>query len=113
LLEAPMPFERIPSEPYSLDSRLRQIQSSADRVLAQMRTGAPRPPMLMALRQLQADGSRLRHIPAAGRTSAPVPIAHLLAGDTARVGPVRATATPDNQAPARRPLGAPIPADTI
>jgi len=113
LLEARMPFEWIPSEQYSLESRLRQIQSSADRVLAQMRTGAPRPQMLMGLRQLRADVARLRQIVAAGGTSAPVPIEQLLAGDTARVGPVRATATPDNQAPARRPLGAPIPADTI
>ncbi|MGH7465600.1 MAG: hypothetical protein ACREK1_10535, partial [Longimicrobiales bacterium] len=36
LLEARMPFEWIPSENYSLESKLRQIQSSADRVLAQL-----------------------------------------------------------------------------
>jgi len=110
LLEARMPFEWIADERYSLESRLRQIQSSADRVMAQVRTGAPRTQMLHDLRQLRTDVARLRQTVAAGGTEAPVPVERLLAGDTALDrGPAPPTATPDNQAPPRRPLGTPIP----
>lgn len=113
LLEARMPFEWIPSENYSLESRLRQIQSSADRVLAQVRTGTPRPIMLQDLRTLRSEVARLRQLVAAGGTTAPTPIDMLLAGDTTGrgAGPGSAGATPDvpQRAAPRRPLGTPIP----
>ena len=66
LLEARMPFEWIPAESYSLESKLRQIQSSADRILAQLRTAAPRQQMLQDLRALRTDVARLRQMVAAG-----------------------------------------------
>lgn len=112
LLEARMPFEWIPAEHYSLESKLRQIQSSADRVLAQVRTGTPRPIMLQDLRMLRTDVARLRQRVAAGGTQAPPPIEQLLARDTTGrgSGPGAAGATPDTPpAGPRRPLGTPIP----
>lgn len=113
LLESRMPFEWIPSERYSLESRLRQIQSSADRVLAQVRTGTPRPIMLQDLRTLRSEVAQLRQIVAAGGTSAPIPVERLLAADTtgSGAGPAPVGATPDvpQRAAPRRPLGTPIP----
>jgi hypothetical protein len=111
LLEARMPFEWIPTEQYSLESRLRQIQSSADRVHAQIRTAAPRAQMLHDLRMLRTDVARLRQTVAAGGTAAPIPVDRLLAGDTARIiGPAGPSATPDNAGGAR-PLGTPVRTD--
>lgn len=114
LLEARMPFEWIPSDRYSLESRLRQIQSSADRVMAQVRTGAPRTQMLQDLRVLRTDVARLRQTVAAGGTQAPVPVERLLSGDTAelRGPPAPASGTPDNQSNPQRPLGTPLRNDT-
>jgi hypothetical protein len=110
LLEARLPFEWIPTEQYSVQSRLRQIQSRADRVLAQLVTGAPREPMLRELRELRDDVVQLRRTIAAGGTRAPPPIEVLLQyGDTAARG------RPGGQAPAApaqptgpRPIGTPI-----
>ncbi|HEX6134313.1 MAG TPA: hypothetical protein VFZ24_10120 [Longimicrobiales bacterium] len=113
LLEARMPFEWIPSERYSLESRLRQIQSSADRVMAQVRVRTPRMQMLQDLRLLRTDVARLRQTVAAGGTQAPAPIDRLLAGDTAVIrSPAPAAGTPDNQSRGARPLGTPISRDT-
>jgi hypothetical protein len=114
LLEARMPFEWIPSEQYSLESKLRQIQSSADRVLSQLRTGAPRPQMLNDLRLLRTSVAVLRQIVAAGGTDQPVPVARLLSGDTAAgaMGPIAPRGAPDQAAPSGpRPLGTPLPPD--
>lgn len=114
LLEARMPFEWIPSQDYSLESKLRQIQSSADRVLAQLRTAAPRPQMLQELRNLRADVAMLRQTVAAGGESAPVAVDRLLSGDTAMIieGAVTPTGTPDTQpAAAPPPLGTPVRQD--
>jgi hypothetical protein len=109
LLEARPPFEWIASEQYSLESRLRQIQSALDRVLAQLQTGAPRDTMLRDLRVLRTDVVRLRQTLAAGGTRAPPSIHQLLRGDTARPPPVRGGATPDPPVPSGpRPLGTPV-----
>jgi hypothetical protein len=109
LLEARMPFEWIPSENYSLESRLRQVQSTADRILAQVRTGSSRPVMLQDLRSLRGEVARLRQTVAAGGTNAPIPVDRLLAGDTT-AGPPPAGAAPDSpvRRGAPRPLGEPI-----
>lgn len=111
LLEARMPFEWIPAESYSLESKLRQIQSSADRILAQLRTGAPRQQMLQDLRALRTDVARLRQTVAAGGAPAPVPVERLLSGDTANVttSPITPSGTPDTQRPSGpTPLGTPV-----
>ena len=109
LLEARMPFEWIPSESYSLESRLRQIQSSADRILAQLRSAAPRQQVLQNLRELRSDVARLRQIAAQGGTTAPVPVSRLLSGDTAiyHAAPLTPSSSPDApRGPA--PLGTPV-----
>ncbi|HEX6307227.1 MAG TPA: hypothetical protein VFZ69_03505 [Longimicrobiales bacterium] len=111
LLEARMPFEWIPAEQYSLESRLRQIQSSADRVMAQVRVRVPRTQMLQDLRLLRTDVARLRQIVAAGGTAAPTAVERLLAGDTAEIRPAPPASTPDNQPRGPRPLGTPLPPD--
>lgn len=112
LLEARMPFEWITAEQYSLESKLRQIQSGADRVNAQVRTGVPRIQMLQDLRSLRSDVARLRQTIAGGGTTAPVPVSQLLSGDTAAgiVRPMDVTGQPDNPA-GPRPLGTPVRTD--
>jgi hypothetical protein len=107
LLEARQPFQWITQEQYSLESRLRQVQSSADRILAQLVTGAPRDTMLLDLRELRAEVVRLRAVVARGGTRAPPPLERLLRADTA-------TGAPRPRAPATaptgpRPLGTPVP----
>jgi hypothetical protein len=119
LLEARLPFEWIAQEQYSLQSRLRQIQSRADRVLAQLETAAPRDTMLMDLHGLHSDVARLREAVAQGGTRAPPPIHRLLTGggDTAGVGERRQRLQQQQgtEAPAQptqptgpRPLGTPV-----
>lgn len=114
LLEASLPFEWIPGDQYSLQSRLRQIQSAADRILAQLDTGAPREPMLEELRALRSDVISLRATVAEGGTRAPPPIERLLRfGDTTFVRPAAAGTGPA-PAPGPRgplPIGTPIPED--
>lgn len=116
LLEASLPFEWIPDEQYSLESRLRQIQSAADRILAQLETGAPREPMLAELRALRNDVVGLRETIARGGTRAPPPIERLLRfGDTAAAGAGTAgpPAAPGPRPPTGpQPLGTPRP-DTL
>jgi hypothetical protein len=112
LLEARMPFEWIPSDRYSIESRLRQIQSSADRVRAQLRTAAPRAQMLQDLRTLRADVARLRQTIAAGGTDAPIPVDRLLRGDTAALGgQISPSGAPDQPNRSARPLGTPVRTD--
>lgn len=110
LLEARQPFEWIPGAQYSLESRLRQVQSSADRVLAQLETGAPRDTMLNDLRALRMEVVQLREIIAQGGTAAPPPLDRLLRGaDTMRRAiPTGGTGQPG--APTGpRPIGTPLP----
>jgi hypothetical protein len=108
LLEARQPFEWIPDAQYSLESRLRQVQSSADRIMAQLETGAPRDTMLIDLRALRTEVLHLRELVSRGGTAAPPPLERLLrAADTMR----RAVPT-GGGAPAAptgpQPLGAPV-----
>lgn len=107
LLEARMPFEWIAAEDYSIQSRLRQIQSAADRVLAQTQASFEREVVLNDLRILRDDVADLRSSIAAGGTRAPPTIEALL-GDT--VGSGRQPAQPaTTQAPRRSgPLGTPV-----
>jgi hypothetical protein len=111
LLEARLPFEWFAHEQYSLQSRLRQIQSMADRVLAMQETGAPRDAMLTDLRLLRTEVVRLRQAVAQGGTRAPPPIHRLLVGDTVGAGEVRAGAAgsvPAGPPSGPQPIGAPV-----
>jgi hypothetical protein len=87
LLEARMPFEWIPGEQYRLGSRLRQLQSTADRVLAMQETGRPRDSVVAELQLLYDQVRRAQAIVAAGGTVAPPDIHQLLrAADPAGAG---------------------------
>lgn len=108
LLEARLPFEWLTAEQYSLESRLRQIQSLADRVLAQLNTGTPRDTVLLELRLLRGEVLRLRETVAQGGGRAPTPLRELLA-DTARL---RRPVTPTEPAAAPAATRTPVPLGT-
>lgn len=97
LLEARQPFEWIAADQYSVQARLRQIQSGADRVMAQLQTSAPRDSMLHDLRALRADVLYLRQAISQGGGRAPVPLQQLLAADSLGRRPVP---PPESDAPA-------------
>lgn len=112
LLEARMPFQWLAAEDYSIESRLRQVQSMADRVLAQMQMSASRDTMLSDLQSLHEDVVGLRRSIAAGGRRAP-PTIHALLNDSAadgRTPPPGGGAAPDPATPGRSgPLGRPVP----
>jgi hypothetical protein len=115
LLEARLPFEWIPDQQYSLGSRLRQIQSHADRVLAQLETGVQRDSVLDELRALREDVVRVRQLVAQGGTRAPPSIERLLEAGRDPEAARRAAQAAAAQAAAPgapAPLGTPIPPDT-
>jgi len=116
LLEARAPFEWLTSERYSVEARLRQIQSSADRVRAQVQTAAPREIMLQDLRTLRNEVVQLRQALTKGGTRAPPDIHQLLASDTVRLRPGAgaegaAPAAPSGPQPLGTPIAAPPPGD--
>lgn len=78
LLDSRIPFEWLSNEEYSLNARLRQIQSMADRVQAQIRSRAARQNMLADAETLRADVIRLRAEIAEGGGAAPPPLDELL-----------------------------------
>lgn len=78
LLDSRIPFEWLSNEEYSLNARLRQIQSMADRVQAQIRSRAARTNMLEDATALRADVIRLRAEIAEGGGAAPPPLIELL-----------------------------------
>jgi len=86
LLETRRPFEWIPDARYFVDSRLRQVQAEADRILAQFQSGAPRDTVLAAVRAMAAEVASLREELAGPGAAAPPPLQRLLAGDTAGQG---------------------------
>lgn len=86
LLETRRPFEWIPDERYLVDSRLRQVQAEADRILAQFQSATPRDTVLAAVRALAGEVARLREDLAGPGTAAPPSLERLLAGDTAGTG---------------------------
>jgi len=79
LLETRLPFQWLSGENYGLDSRLRQIQARADRVVAQIRGAAARDSVVSDVRALHQDVSDLRAAIAAGGTRAPPALEQLLA----------------------------------
>jgi hypothetical protein len=117
LLEARLPFEWIPDQQYSLGSRLRQIQSHADRVLAQLETGVQRDTVLDELRSLREEVVRVRQLVAQGGTRAPPHIDRLLeAGRDPQAAQRAAQAAAAAAQPAAprgpAPIGTPVPPDT-
>lgn len=86
LLETRRPFQWIPDERYLVDSRLRQIQAEADRILAQFQSGVPRDTVLAAIRGLAAEVAGLREDLTRPGAAAPPSLEQLLAGDTAGQG---------------------------
>jgi hypothetical protein len=94
LLETRLPFEWLSTENYGLDSRLRQIQALADRVIAQLRSSAPRDSLHADVATLLTVVGDLRAAIAEGGTRAPPSLEQLLS---------------DFEANRRRPPPAPRP----
>jgi hypothetical protein len=80
LLETRFPFEWLRTGGYSVQARVRQIQSLADRIESLLSTGAPRDSALAELRRLRLDVLGLRRDLAQGGTGRPVSLDRLLAG---------------------------------
>jgi hypothetical protein len=112
LLEARLPFEWIATQQYSLEARLRQIQSLADRVLAMLETGVPRDTVLSELELLRGQVAQVQETIARGGTRAPPHIHQLLqAGDTAGTGARRQfqqQQRQEQQPAAPAPIGSPV-----
>lgn len=107
LLEARMPFEWLDDQDYSVQARLRQIQSAADRVMARIRTDVDGAQTMTDLRGLREDVVALRRAIARGGTRAPPDIHALLASDTVRQPTQRPAARDTPTGP--RPIGEPLP----
>lgn len=82
LLETRVPFEWIANERYLVDSRIRQIQADADRIMAQVQSGVNRDTVLAAVATLAAQVNGLRQALQQNGGPAPPSIEELLAADT-------------------------------
>jgi hypothetical protein len=78
LLETQLPFAWLSAESYSLEARLRQIQSRVDRIEALRTGGARREDVAEVVLELRADVVRLETELAAGGSPAPTPVGALL-----------------------------------
>jgi hypothetical protein len=78
LLETRLPFEWLDAENYGLDARLRQIQGLGDRVVAQLRSGAPDDSLRADVANLRNDVRDLRAAIAEGGRRAPPSLEQLL-----------------------------------
>jgi hypothetical protein len=77
LLEPRLPFQRL-RDGYRLDARLRQIQALGDRMLAQLRTGAPHDSLMADARALRQDVIQLRTEIRQGGAPERIPLDRLL-----------------------------------
>lgn len=93
LLDSRIPFDWLEASRYSVGSRLRQIQSLADRIVAQVQSRAPRAEVIADAEALRRDVGRLRAELAKGGGAAPPPLRELMTRDT--VGVRRAPARQD------------------
>ena len=85
LLESHLPFAWLEDQNYSVDARLRQIQSVADRVVARIRSSGREEELTADVESLRAEIRTLRAGLARGGTAAPIPIERILTQlDTAR-----------------------------
>jgi hypothetical protein len=79
LLESAPPFPWLATN-YSVDTRLRQLQALADRVVAQLRRDAPRERVLRDVAALHKQVVELQEELAQGGIDPPVPLDSLFAG---------------------------------
>lgn len=79
LLEAQLPFTWLATGPYHLESKVRQIQALADRVVAEMRSGIDRPTLTREVTALRNDVIALRRALALGGGNPPPSLDSLLA----------------------------------
>lgn len=82
LLETEMPFSWLKNA-YSLDSYVRQIQALADRLIAQMRSGANRDVLIAETTELRRKVISVRQALALGGGKPPLPLDSLLAAHPA------------------------------
>ncbi|MGH7578005.1 MAG: hypothetical protein ACREM1_23145 [Longimicrobiales bacterium] len=87
LLDSRMPFDWLEAGNYSVGARLRQIQSLADRVAAQIQSRAPRANVLVEARDLERIVRELRVGLAQGGTGAPPSLSELLSADSVTARP--------------------------
>lgn len=80
LLETRFPFQWLKNEPYSVESKLRQIQSLADRIVAEVRSGMATDSITPDVALLQSQVAALRKALQAGGGQAPPTLERLLAG---------------------------------
>jgi hypothetical protein len=78
LLETRLPFAWISAESYSVEARLRQIQSMADRIGAMRAGGARNEEVLAEVEALRVAVAGLRSDLVTGGTEAPPPVEQLL-----------------------------------
>jgi hypothetical protein len=79
LLEARLPFTWLAAGPYHLESKVRQIQALADRVVAEMRSGMDRATLMQEVTALRKDVIELRRAVALGGGNPPPSLDSLLA----------------------------------
>lgn len=85
LLETRLPFAWISAESYSVEARLRQIQTQADRIVALRVGGARREDVTSEIQQLRDAVAGLRRDLGASGGAAPTPVQQLLSTlDTTR-----------------------------
>ncbi|MGH7443285.1 MAG: hypothetical protein ACREKM_00340 [Longimicrobiales bacterium] len=82
LLETRVPFEWIADDRYLVDSRIRQIQADADRIVAQVQSGVSQDTVLAAVGALAAQVNGLRRALQENGGPAPPSLEMLLEGDT-------------------------------
>jgi hypothetical protein len=96
LLETRYPFQWLKGYSYSVDSKLRQIQALADRVLAQHRSGYPPDSAMTDLRAAHTEVVWLRKALREGGGTMPPGIDKLLSGrDTSAAAPPITVTEPD------------------
>jgi hypothetical protein len=78
LLETRLPFAWISVESYSLEARLRQIQSRVDRIEALRTGGARREDVVAGIAELRAEVERLQDELTVGGVAMPTPVGVLL-----------------------------------
>ncbi len=99
LLETRYPFQWLKGQAYSVESKLRQVQALADRVLAMKMSGVPVDSAMPDLQMLRAEVVWLREALRGGGGPPPPPLAKLLAGeDTGKAAaPIGAAPDVDDQ----------------